>query len=345
MFDYLTLNNLWSLCTLMIDIGLLAVFIYYCLKVVKTNTRTIQIFKGIIFIFLLNGLAQLLSLKTIEYFTSQFLTWGIVAIVIIFQPEIRSLLEKLGKTTVFSRISTLTVNEREYLVDELVKTCNALSSTKTGALISIEQGQSLSDYIKTGTAMNSVVSSELLCSIFQYGTPLHDGAVIIQGDKIACASAYFPPTSRDFPSSYGARHRAAVGISEISDCVTIIVSEESGTISIAREGSLMVMNEKELREYLLMMICQGNPEGEKEDDEKDEDVNKTSEITMKEALGATQKEKKKSTEASDQKKFEKKKVEKETYEKIEAEEIVALPKRRKSKIRPASRKRQEGGES
>ena len=345
MFDYLTLTNLWSLCTLVLDIGLLAVFIYYCLKIVKTNTRTIQIFKGIIFIFLLNGLAQILSLKTIEYFTSQFLTWGIVAIVIIFQPEIRSLLEKLGKTTVFSRISTLTVNEREYLVDELVKTCAALSTTKTGALISIEQGQSLSDYIKTGTAMNSVVSSELLCSIFQYGTPLHDGAVIIQGDKIACASAYFPPTSRDFPSSYGARHRAAVGISEISDCVTIIVSEESGNISIAREGSLIVMNENELREYLLMMICQGDKEAEKEKEETK--ANKKEEpATMKDVLGKTKQEKMKASQLAENKKFEKKKIDSdESYEKIEAEEIVALPKRRKSKIRPASNRNKEGGES
>lgn len=335
MFDYLTLNNIWSLLTLLLDICLLAVFIYYCLKIVKTNTRTIQIFKGIIFIFLLNGVAQLLSLKTIEYFTSQFLTWGIVAIVIIFQPEIRSLLEKLGKTTVFSRISTLTVNEREFLVEELVKTCSALASTKTGSLISIEQGQSLSDYIKTGTAMNSVVSSELLCSIFQYGTPLHDGAVIIQGDKIACASAYFPPTSRDFPSSYGARHRAAVGISEISDCVTIIVSEESGNISIAHEGSLIVMNESELREYLMMMICS------KENDEDKNDENSTETEFVDPAH-----EKIKASQLPEQKKYEKIKVDSEnTYEKIEAEEIVNLPKRRKSKIRPASRKHQEGGES
>ena len=126
-----------------------------------------------------------------------------------------------------------------------------MSSTKTGALISLEQGQDLSDYIKTGTSMNSQVSCELLCSIFQYGTPLHDGAVIIQGVKIACAAAYFPPTTRELPTSYGARHRAAVGISEITDSITIVVSEETGNISIAESGDLKVYSVAQLRAYLM----------------------------------------------------------------------------------------------
>lgn len=257
MFDSLTLGtNIVKLLEMMLDIGIMAVVIYFCLKIVKNNSRTIQIFKGILFVILTNGAAQLLNLRTVEWLTDQCLTWGFLALIIIFQPEIRSLLEKMGKTVVFSRITTLSVNEREHLVNELVKTCMQLSKTKTGALISIEQSQSLSDFIRTGTAMNSVVSSELLCSIFQYGTPLHDGAVIIQGDKIACASAYFPPTAKEFSSNYGARHRAAVGISEINDCVTIVVSEETGKISIAREGTLIQMNERELKEYLQMALYQ-----------------------------------------------------------------------------------------
>lgn len=327
MSTYLSIHNLWSILTLILDIGLIAIVIYYCLKVVKNNSRTIQIFKGILLVFIVNGLAQLLGLKTIEYFTTQFLNWGVLAIIIIFQPEIRSLLEKLGKTTVFTRLSTLSVNERERLVNELVKTCVSLSKMKTGALISIEQGQSLSDYIKTGTAMNSVVSSELLCSIFQYGTPLHDGAVIIQGDKIACASAYFPPTAKDFPSSYGARHRAAVGISEVSDCVTIVISEESGNISLAKEGSLIVVNEQELREFLMATICSHENEEEKEDnkeeDKKESKVEKTdntaNEQNSKLKIHFMSKNKK-------NKKFEKKKVEN-TSDKIEAQEIVIHTKK------------------
>ena len=234
--SYFTLNNLWVLIRQLADIACVWALVYYCLKIVKNNSRTIQIFKGILLVIIVKAIATYLELNTIAAMTTSIMNWGVPAIIIIFQPEIRSILEKIGKTSVFSRISTLTVNERENLVDELVKACAEMSKTKTGALISIEQGHSLSDFIKTGTPMNSVVSSELLCSIFQYGTPLHDGAVIIQGVKIACAAAYFPPTSRELPTSYGARHRAAVGISEITDSITIIVSEETGNISIAQEG-------------------------------------------------------------------------------------------------------------
>lgn len=355
MFNSTTFSSLWSLITMLLDIGIITVVIYYCLKIVKNNSRTIQIFKGIIFIILVNGLAQLLNLSTVEQFTSQCLNWGFLALIIIFQPEIRSLLEKVGKTMVFSRITTLTVNERERLVNELIKTSVQLSKTKTGAIISIEQAQALNDYIKTGTAMNSVVSSELLCSIFQYGTPLHDGAVIIQGDKIACASAYFPPTVREFPSSYGARHRAAVGISEISDCVTIVVSEETGDISIAREGSLIRMNEKELKEYLLMTLCQTDAEVKKEEVEKTADVEKIDEETTLKDIRSEREsnklkisfrsknqkakrfEKKKVSEEQEQKEVEK--VEKEkpiklknNKQKIEAQEIVA-PSKHKTNIK------------
>ena len=144
-----------------------------------------------------------------------------------------------------------------------------MSKTKTGALISIEQGHSLSDFIKTGTSMNSVVSSELLCSIFQYGTPLHDGAVIIQGVKIACAARRFPPTTRELPTSYGARHRAAVGISEITDSITIVVSEETGNISIAQNGTLTVMSEASLKEFLLSIVGNQSTAKEKEEQQKE----------------------------------------------------------------------------
>lgn len=342
MISSIALSNVWSLITLLLDIGIIAVVIYYCLKIVKNNSRTIQIFKGIMFIIIANGLAQLLNLATVEYFTSLSLNWGFLALIIIFQPEIRSLLEKVGKTMVFSRITSLTVNERERLVNELVKTSRQLSRTKTGAIISIEQAQSLSDYIKTGTAMDSAVSSELLCSIFQYGTPLHDGAVILQGDKIACASAYFPPTTRDFPSSYGARHRAAVGISEISDCITIVVSEESGDISIAREGNLIKMETKELEEYLLMTLCNTDNEVSKKEVEKTTDMEKVDETTtLKDIRNKRDENKLKISFMSKSKKgkrFEKKKIESEQEatidekrsSKIEAEAIVA-PKQKDKK--------------
>jgi TIGR00159 family protein len=253
----------------MVDIGCVWALVYYCLRIVKNNSRTIQIFKGVLLIVIIRFVATKVGLHTIASLADSIMNWGVVAIIIIFQPEIRSILEKIGKTSVFSGISTLTINERENLVNELVKACSEMSKTKTGALISIEQGHSLSDFIKTGTSMNSVVSSELLCSIFQYGTPLHDGAVIIQGVKIACAAAYFPPTTRELPTSYGARHRAAVGISEITDSITIVVSEETGNISIAQNGTLTVMSEASLKEFLLSIVGNQSTAKEKEEQQKE----------------------------------------------------------------------------
>ena len=247
----LTLNDVLNGVRALLDIGLVWAVIFFGLRIVRNNSRTVQIFKGILFIFIVKGLAMLIGLTTINYIADMVLSWGVIVMVVIFQPEIRMLLEKLGKTSVLTRLAALSSNEKEHLVEELVKACTQMSASKTGALISLEQGQDLSDYIKTGTSMNSIVSSELLCSIFQYGTPLHDGAVIIRGVRIACAAAYFPPTTKELPTSYGARHRAAVGISEITDSITIIVSEETGTISIAEAGELKSYTSEELRDYLM----------------------------------------------------------------------------------------------
>ena len=247
----LTLNDVLNVVRALLDIGLVWAVIFFGLRIVRNNSRTVQIFKGILFIFIVKGLAMLIGLTTINYIADMVLSWGVIVMVVIFQPEIRMLLEKLGKTSVLTRLAALSSNEKEHLIEELVKACAQMSASKTGALISLEQGQDLSDYIKTGTSMNSIVSCELLCSIFQYGTPLHDGAVIIRGVRIACAAAYFPPTTKELPTSYGARHRAAVGISEITDSITIIVSEETGTISIAEAGELKSYTSEELRDYLM----------------------------------------------------------------------------------------------
>ncbi len=253
MLNYLTLSNVIAVLRIVLDVGVVAIVIYYCLKIVKNNSRTIQLVKGILFVLLVNWIAQTLELRTIEFITTQFLNWGVLVIFIIFQPEIRSLLEKLGKTT-FSSISNLNQDQKERLIDELVRSTNDLANTKTGALICLEQTNSLDDYIATGTALDADVSDELLGTIFWEGTPLHDGAVIIRGNRIACASAFFPPTAREFPRQYGARHRAAVGISEISDSVTIVVSEETGNISIAKDGILTQVNTGSLRAALVTAL-------------------------------------------------------------------------------------------
>ena len=251
----LTVTNIRSFIVMIVDIFVMWFIFYYALKIVRANQRTIQIFKGIILVIVIDILAKLLGLKTLEFLADMFVNYGFLAIIIIFQPEIRSLLEKIGQSNIFSRITTLTGDEKENLVDQIVTAVMLLSKDQTGALISIEQSQSLDDFVATGTRLNSDVTAELLTSIFVTSTPLHDGAVIIQGDKIACASAYFPPTNADLPSRFGARHRAAIGFSEVTDAVTIVVSEETGSISITERGAIFPIDSREsLKKYLQRAI-------------------------------------------------------------------------------------------
>lgn len=250
----LTFSNILSFTRIFLDIFLLWIAFYYAIKIIKNNSRTSQIFKGILFILFIDAIAKLLGLNTIAWLADIFVNWGFLAIIILFQPELRNLLERLGKSSVFSRIGTLNGNEKENLVNQIVTATELLSKRQTGALISIEQSHSLSDFIATGTPINSDVTAELLTSIFVTTTPLHDGAVIIQGSKIACASAYFPPTNLNLPGKYGARHRAAIGISEISDSITIVVSEETGSVSVTQGGKIFSVNKKQLRDYLMRAI-------------------------------------------------------------------------------------------
>lgn len=251
----LTFENIRTITVMFADIFILWFVIYYALRIIRNNSRTIQIFKGVLFIVIIDGMAKFFGLKTLQYLADMFLNWGFLAVILIFQPEIRALLERMGKSNMLSRITTLTGDEKENLVDQIVTAVMLLSADQTGALISIEQVHSLEDYIQTGTRMNSDVTAELLTSIFVTTTPLHDGAVIIQGDKIACASAYFPPTNMDLPSRYGARHRAAIGISEITDAVTIVVSEETGIVSLCQSGQIFQVDRQQLRDYLMRVIC------------------------------------------------------------------------------------------
>ena len=266
------LSSLWdkflTFSTTVIDIVVIWMIILAALRIVRCKSSTMQIFKGIIFVIIVDVLAKVMNLKTLQFLTNMFINWGFLAVIIIFQPEIRTILERLGKSSFFSRMSSLSGNEKEKLVDNIVTAVRLLSADQTGALISIEKSHPLDDFIATGTRLNSDVTAELLTSIFVTSTPLHDGAVIIQGDKIACASAYFPPTTADIPSRYGSRHRAAIGISEITDAITIVVSEETGNVSIAEGGKLIAVNEQQLRKYLTHIIVgQTEENGEDDDDE------------------------------------------------------------------------------
>ena len=313
-----TLGNIRTLTMMFFDIFIIWFVIYYAIKIVRSNARTIQIFKGILLIIIIDIIAKVLGLKTLEFLANIFINWGFLAIIIIFQPEIRSILERMGKSNVFSRITTLTGNEKENLVDQIVMATMLLSQDQTGALISIEQSQSLEDFVSTGTKLNSDVTAELLTSIFVTSTPLHDGAVIIQGDKIACASAYFPPTNLDLPSRYGARHRAAIGISEITDAVTIVVSEETGLISITEGGKIIHVNRKQLRDYLMRVIC-----GEETEIRATTDV--ASEVVQQPAREVVIEDeaKQENTSVLSKLAIKKQEAELEQEEKIEVEEVVA----------------------
>lgn len=249
-----TLRSIVQALKVLVDFLIVWILIYYTLRVVRNNSRTVQIFKGVVLIVLVRFIAYYLDLKVVLALADFVIQYGVLVFVIIFQQEIRGLLERLGKSTVFSTLHTLSGNERERLINELVNASVELSSKRIGALIALEQGHSLTDYIKTGTPINSSVSADLLTSIFVTTTPLHDGAVIIQGDRIAVASAYFPTTALDLPTRYGARHRAALGLSEITDSVTIVISEETGQISVAENGKLTEMDEESLREFLNVLI-------------------------------------------------------------------------------------------
>ena len=250
----LTTDTIIQYVRIVVDILIVWILINYIIKVARASQKTVQLFQGVIFVLVIQAVAKFFGLTTVAYITDNIVSWGVLAVIVIFQPEIRSILERLGKSNALARISVLSRNEKERLVDELVTATATLSASKTGALITLEQSTFLNEYINTGVQINSVVSAELLCSIFQTTTPLHDGAVIIQGDRLACASAYFPPTNMDLPSRYGARHRAAIGISEITDAVTIVVSEESGRVAVTSGGKILQMNEHKLRSFLEKII-------------------------------------------------------------------------------------------
>lgn len=242
--DWNLINQLINYLRNLLDIAIVWMVVHYLLKVFRNNARTMQIMKGIIYLFVAKLTADFLQLKTFNVLLNYLLDWGFLAVIVIFQPEIRSLLEKMGQVNAYTGLFALTGNQKQKLVNEVTSAVTTLASKKTGALITIQRGTSLEDYVKSATPLNSEVSKELITSIFVTTTPLHDGAVIIQGDKIACATAFFPPTNNDLPTRFGARHRAAVGISEISDSITLIVSEETGSISVAQNGKLTIFEDE-----------------------------------------------------------------------------------------------------
>lgn len=235
----MNVNSIIELVKNILDILLVWLVLYYVLKSLSKNVKMILLFKGIIFIFALKLISDIFSLVTIGFLLDYVIEWGILALIVIFQPEIRNVLEHLGRSKLLGRHKILSVDERERVVYEIVTAMDALRKTRTGALIIIERDNSLNDYIQKSKKLYAEISSELLQSIFFPNNPLHDGGVIIQGDKITSARAVFPTSENPKVSKrLGTRHRAALGIAEITDCISLIVSEETGRLSIAVNGEL-----------------------------------------------------------------------------------------------------------
>ena len=219
-----------------VDVLLVWFVFYQLIKVIK-GTKAVQLLKGIFVIVIVRILTDVFGLDTLRWMMEQVLTWGFLAVIIIFQPELRRALEQLGRGRLFARTMLQEEEERNRLMDAVSKSVNYMAKRRIGALISIEKETGLSEYVETGTPLNSVLTSELLINIFIPNAPLHDGAVIIQNNRIAAAGCYLPLSESPFISKeLGTRHRAALGLSEVTDAVTIIVSEETGAISLASDG-------------------------------------------------------------------------------------------------------------
>ncbi|MDF9845003.1 MULTISPECIES: diadenylate cyclase CdaA [unclassified Paenibacillus] len=221
-----------------IDVLIVSYIIYKVLNMVR-GTRAVQLLKGILVLVIIWALSTILDLYTLKWLMNQIYTFGVFAIFIIFQPELRRGLEQLGRGKFFGRASE---NDEEIsrLVGEVIKAVNYLSKRKIGALIVFERATGLNEYTESGIPMRSVVSSELLINIFIPNTPLHDGALIMQDGQIAAAACYLPLSENPFISKeLGTRHRAAIGISEVADSVSVVVSEETGQISLAINGQIV----------------------------------------------------------------------------------------------------------
>lgn len=227
-----------------IEIIIIAFVLYQVMVWVK-NTRAWMLFKGIIVILIFLLIAALFQMNTILWLSGKVVNVAAIALVIIFQPELRNALERLGRKNFLTAFFSFdfqkanAVRFSEKTINEIVKACYEMGKVKTGALIVVERDVMLNEYIRTGISLDSIVSSQLLINIFEHNTPLHDGAIIVRGDRIVSATCYLPLSDNmELSKELGTRHRAAVGISEVSDSMTIVVSEETGAVSLAVEGTL-----------------------------------------------------------------------------------------------------------
>ena len=224
----------WSIVINIIDIALVAWILFYFTKAIA-GTKIMILVRGVLIFVLAQILANAIGLTTVSWLINQVITYGVIAAVVIFTPEIRTGLERLGRAT--DLFSTAPISSEEKMVQAFVKAVNYMSPRKIGALVAIQVSRTLQEYIATGIPLDADVSGELLINIFIPNTPLHDGAVIVRDNKIAVSCAYLPLTENTgISKEFGTRHRAAIGLSEVSDALTFVVSEETGGISITHNG-------------------------------------------------------------------------------------------------------------
>lgn len=235
----ITVTDIITIVRKIIDISLVWMIFYFILKNIKNNVKLSLIIKGVIIILAFKVVSDLLGLTTMKVLLEYIIQWGFVSLIIIFQPEIRNILEQLGRNQLLGRHKVLTVDEREHLVYSIVQAMDYMRKERIGALIVLERDISLGNYIDKAKKIYADLTSDLLIAIFYEGNPLHDGGVIIQGDRITCAGAVFPTSSsQKINKRLGTRHRAALGLSEETDAICLVVSEETGRMSVAIKGEL-----------------------------------------------------------------------------------------------------------
>ena len=264
----------------LVDITIIALIIYQLYKLVK-QTRAEQLTKGFLALLIVTKLSDVFHLYTLRWLIENLFNVGLIALVVVFQPELRRGLEYIGRMKFFSKsISEFKKENFSRTVNEIVDACLSLSRQKIGALIVIERKTGLNEIVDTGTDIDGLVSSDLLINIFIPNTPLHDGAVVIKSDKIRAAACFLPLTdNQNVPRELGTRHRAALGVTEMSDALAVIVSEETGAISTAEEGVISrYLDENTLREKLLSVYLPESSEDKAlfkwraKDEDQDEEV-------------------------------------------------------------------------
>ena len=232
-------------------------YVIYKLMMIVRGTKAVQLIKGISIILVSWFLSGFFGLKTLQFLLNQVITYGLLGIIIIFQPELRRGLEHLGRTSnLFARAGTSDEEQQRQMIEAIVSSAQYMSKRRIGALIAIERDTGLNEYVETGIRMDSYITSQLVINLFIPNTPLHDGAMIIQDGKIAAAACYLPLSeSPHIDKALGTRHRAAIGVSEVTDSVTLTVSEETGAVSLAIAGRLYrELDEEALRHKLIQEL-------------------------------------------------------------------------------------------